>query len=111
MSPGDDGSRGQGGPAGEGEQSGLPAVQIDYPTFYTFKAMGLSGTVQARMLELIAQVLGPVDPGAVTVRPSSAGKYESVSAHVYLRSEDQRRRIYGAFHLALTEEKVFVWYV
>ena len=100
---------GPGDPAAE--PGGLPTVQIDYPTFYTFKAMGLSGTVQARMLELIAAVLGPVDPGAVTVRPSSAGKYESVSAHVYLRSEDERRRIYCAFHLALTVEKLFVWYV
>ena len=86
-------------------------MQIDYPTYYTFKAMGLAGNVRGRMLELIALVIGPVDPGAVTVRPSSAGKYESVSAHVYLRSEDERRRIYSAFHLALTVEKLFVWYV
>ena len=107
-----DGGASGSGPGGPGaEQGGLPAVQIDYPTFYTFKAMGLSGMVQARMLELIASVIGPVDAGAVTVRPSSAGKYESVSAHVYLRSEDERRRIYSAFHVALTVEKLFVWYV
>ena len=101
---------GSGGPLPAGD-AGAPAVQIDYPTFYTFKAMGLTGTVRERMLELIAAVLGPVDPAAVTVRPSSAGKYESVSAHVYLRSEDERRRIYQAFHVALSVEKRFVWYV
>ena len=107
MTPDGDGSGG-GGPGGPGaEQSGLPTVQIDYPTFYTFKAMGLTGTVRERMLELIAAVLGPVDPAAVTVRPSSAGKYESVSVHVYLKSEDERRRIYEAFH----GDKSIVWYV
>jgi putative lipoic acid-binding regulatory protein len=98
--------------SGAGEGSGAPpAVAIDYPTFYTFKAMGLAGTVRGRMLELIAAVLGPVADGAVTVRPSSAGKYESVSAHVYLRSEEERRRIYEAFHAALSVEKIFIWYV
>jgi putative lipoic acid-binding regulatory protein len=102
---------GQGPEDGRAPDPGLPKVSIDYPTFYTFKAMGLTGTVRARMLELIAAVLGPVADGAVTVRPSSAGKYESVSAHVYLRSEDERRRIYQAFHVALSVEKVFVWYV
>jgi putative lipoic acid-binding regulatory protein len=86
-------------------------VALDYPTYYTFKAMGLAGAVRGRMLELIAQVLGPVDDGAVTVRPSSAGKYESVSVQVFLRSEDERRRIYEAFHAAVKLEKVFVWYV
>jgi putative lipoic acid-binding regulatory protein len=102
--------------SGDGKGSGPPTlgpppVQIDYPTYYTFKAMGLAGNVRERMLELIAGVIGPVDPGSVTVRPSSAGKYESVTAHVYLKSEEERRRIYEAFHGALTVEKLFVWYV
>jgi putative lipoic acid-binding regulatory protein len=51
-------------------------------------------------------VLGEVDPKTVTVRPSSAGKYESVSVHVYLKTEDERRRIYESFH----REKAIVWY-
>jgi putative lipoic acid-binding regulatory protein len=88
-----------------------PPVAIDYPTLYTFKAIGPAGNVRARMLELIARVLGPVDDGAVSVRPSKTGKYESVSAQVQLRSEEERRRIYESFYVALTVEKIFVWYV
>jgi putative lipoic acid-binding regulatory protein len=87
-----------------------PKAKIDYPTFYTFKAMGLAGKVKEKMVALIEAVLGPIEAGAITVRPSSAGKYEAVSAHVYLRSEDERRRIYQAFHGALSQ-KIFVWYV
>jgi putative lipoic acid-binding regulatory protein len=86
---------------------GAPPPLIDFPTFYTFKAMGLAGTVRDRVCELVARVLGAVDPNAVTVRPSSAGKYESVTVHVYLKSEDERRRIYESFH----GEKAIVWYV
>ncbi len=82
------------------------APLIEFPTFYTFKAMGLAGTVRDRVLQLVAEVLGEVDPKATTVRPSSAGKYESVSVHVYLKSEDERRRIYESFH----REKAIVWY-
>lgn len=104
---------GGGNGSGRGPDTiGPPQVQIDYPTYYTFKATGLTGGVRARMLELIERVLGtPVDPASVTARSSSGGKYESISAHVYLRSEDERRLIYEAFHSALTVEKVFVWYV
>jgi putative lipoic acid-binding regulatory protein len=109
------------GPAGGSIESAQEAAQtraaaspgapqpplIQFPTFYTFKAMGLTGTVRDRVLELVGAVLGAVDPSAVTVRPSSAGKYESISVHVYLRSEDERRRIYESFH----REKAIVWYV
>jgi putative lipoic acid-binding regulatory protein len=92
---------------GAARSTGAPqAPQIEFPTFYTFKAMGLAGTVRDRVLQLVAQVLGEVDPKTVTVRPSSAGKYESVSVHVYLKTEDERRRIYESFH----REKAIVWY-
>ncbi len=81
---------------------------IEYPTFYTFKATGLAGPLlRARIVEHVARVLGPVDEAAVTVRASSGGRYESVSVHVYLRSEDERRRVYEQFHA----DKELVWYV
>jgi putative lipoic acid-binding regulatory protein len=104
----------RGGPRSEGpEQSAATrperstgAPQIEFPTFYTFKAMGLAGAVHDRVLQMVAQVLGEVDPKAVTVRLSSAGKYESVSVHVYLKTEDERRRIYESFH----REKAILWY-
>jgi putative lipoic acid-binding regulatory protein len=104
--PGGEGPGDAGAPTA-GRSTGAPqAPQIEYPTFYTFKAMGLTGTVRDRVLQLVAQVLGEVDPKTVTVRPSSAGKYESVSVHVYLKTEDERRRIYESFH----REKAIVWY-
>ena len=87
---------------------GQPPPLIAYPTHYTFKAMGLAAPdLRARIVGHVSAVLGPVEEGAVTVRPSSAGKYESVSVHVYLKSEDERRRIYEAFH----GDKAIVWYV
>ena len=70
--------------------------------------MGLAGPeLKARIVGHVSAVLGPIDEGSVTVRSSGAGKYESVSVHVYLTSEDQRRRIYEAFH----GDKSIVWYV
>ena len=86
-----------------------PRAKIDYPTYYTFKALGLTGGVRGPMLEMLRAVLGAdaVGDEATTARPSSGGKYESISVSVYLRSEDERRRIYEAFHL----EKSFVWYL
>ncbi len=85
-----------------------PPPLISYPTHYTFKAMGLaSPELKARILQHVSAVLGPVEESSITVRPSSAGKYESVSVHVFLNSEDQRRRIYQAFHA----DKSIVWYV
>ncbi len=87
---------------------GVPPQLISYPTHYAFKAMGLAGPeLKARILQHVRAVLGAVDESAVTVRPSSAGKYESVSVHVYLTSEEERRRIYEAFH----GDKSIVWYV
>ena len=84
-----------------------PAL-IDYPTHYTFKAMGLAGAPFVhRIRVLVERVLGPLGDEACSERPSSAGKYISVSVHVFLRSEEQRRKIYEAFHC----EPSIVWYV
>lgn len=81
---------------------------VEYPTFYTFKATVLAGPLErARVIEHVAKVVGPIEPASVTVRASSGGKYESLSLHVWLRSEDERRRVYEAFH----GDKGIVWYV
>ena len=85
-----------------------PPPLIDYPTHYTFKAMGLAGaTFVERIRGLVEGVLGKLSNEAVAVRPSSGGKYVSVSLHVFLESEEQRRRVYEAFH----GDKSVVWYV
>ncbi len=100
------------GPPGAGDDGSgdVPAKAplIEYPTFYTFKAMGLAGPeLRGRIVGHIEGVLGVVEDAAVTVRPSSAGKYESISVQVYLHSEEERRGIYHAFH----NDKSIVWYV
>lgn len=91
----------------QGDGGGGAPPLIAYPTYYTFKAMGLAGGMRALVVGLVEGVVGPVDAQAVSVRPSSAGKYESVTVQVYLKSEDERRRVYEAFH----GEKAIVWYV
>ena len=52
-------------------------------------------------------MLGELCGAELTERPSSGGKYVSVSIDVLLASEEQRRRVYEAFHA----EKTIRWYV
>ena len=82
---------------------------LEYPTLYTFKALGLAGPLlRARVVAHVEKVLSlVVDPAQVQVRPSTGGKYESVSVQASLRSEDERRRVYEAFHA----DKELSWYV
>ena len=84
------------------------APLVEYPTHYVFKAMGLAvpGFV-SRMRELVEAALGPLTNEPLVERPSSGGKYVSVSMHVYLKSEEERRRVYQGFH----SEKAILWYV
>jgi putative lipoic acid-binding regulatory protein len=85
-----------------------PPPLIDYPTHYTFKAMGLAGAeFVARVRGLVESVMGKLADDALVERPSSGGKYVSVSIHCFLENEDQRRAVYHAFH----GEKSIVWYV
>ena len=91
----------------DGGATGAPPPLIDYPTFYPFKAMGLSEGLRARVVAIIEAVVGSVEDHAVSVRPSATGKYESITVQVYLKSEDERRRVYAAFHA----DKAIVWYV
>jgi putative lipoic acid-binding regulatory protein len=80
----------------------------DYPAQYQFKAMGLaSDEFVQRVRALVESVLGPLDDSAIARRPSSAGKYVSVQINVVLKSEEQRRAVYHAFH----GDKSIVWYV
>jgi uncharacterized protein len=74
-------------------------VVLDYPLEYTFKIMGLSGDdFPEHARRLVARVVGDAPPERVTVRSSSAGKYQSVSVEVLLRSEEERRTVYALLH-------------
>lgn len=76
------------------------SVQIDYPTSYTFKVMGLrTDDFPEHVRGLVNSALnGTLEEYAWTELPSQHGKYVSVSITVRLTSEEQRRAIYHAFH-------------
>ena len=72
---------------------------VDYPCFYHFKAIGLSGgNFVDHVRKLVSASVGPVAPDSCSVRESAGGKYESVTVYVELRSEEQRRAVYQAFY-------------
>lgn len=84
-----------------------PAPTLAFPLRYTFKIMGLAADDFAEHAgRLVADVLGAPVAG-VTTRPSSGGKYHSVSVVVRLESEEQRRAVYQA----LWEDERVVFYL
>lgn len=81
---------------------------IDYPCHYIFKAIGHAGRdFPGHVRALVSGVLGYVAPDSCSVRASAGGKYESVTLHVSLPSEDARRRVYQA----LWEDERVVFYL
>ena len=71
----------------------LPAV--DYPCLYRFRVIGpAGGDFPAHVRKLVGKVIGPVAPDSCSVRASAGGRYESVTVHVQLHSEETRRAIY-----------------
>jgi putative lipoic acid-binding regulatory protein len=85
-----------------------PTVLIEYPSVYTFKVMGRAEGFREAVLALFHRALGQeISPDSVHEQPSSAGKYVSLSISVYLLSEDQRVRVYGALH----QEKRVLYYL
>ncbi len=76
--------------------SGNPVAPVlDYPLDYTFKIMGLAADdFPEHARRLVAAVVGEAPAERVAVRPSSGGKYHSVSVSVTLVSEEQRRGVY-----------------
>jgi hypothetical protein len=79
---------------------GLPeAPALAYPLDYTFKIMGVAADdFPGHARRLVARVVGEAAVERVTVRASSAGKYQSVSVVVRLGSEEGRRAVYQALH-------------
>jgi putative lipoic acid-binding regulatory protein len=74
-------------------------LKLDYPLEYTFKIMGLAGDdFPEYARRLVERIAGAVPPERVIVRPSSHGKYHSVSVVTVLASEAQRRAVYEALH-------------
>jgi uncharacterized protein len=70
---------------------------IDYPTDYPFKVIGGSADdFELHVRTVMGQAAPGVALGEATVRPSSGGKYLSVTLDARLESEEQRRAIYEA---------------
>jgi putative lipoic acid-binding regulatory protein len=84
-------------PKGAAPPAGPGGPLLVYPTDYPFKAIGLAGDDLA---EHVKRTLLAAVPGLaiedVTSRPSSGGKYLSVTVNARLESEDQRRAVYQA---------------
>ena len=75
----------------------LPPL-IRYPLDYEFKVIGRAGDdFEGFVRGLVSGALQrPVTDGEVEVKPSSAGKFESVRITVHLVNEAQRVAIYTA---------------
>ena len=73
---------------------------IEYPTDYPFKVIGSSAEdFELHVRTVVGQAVPGVAMGEATVRPSSGGKYLSVTLDVRLESEEQRRAIYEALKI------------
>ena len=70
---------------------------VTYPTDYPLKVIGSAADDFAlHVRSLVLQAAPGVVLGESTVRPSSGGKYLSVSMDARLESEEQRRAIHEA---------------
>lgn len=73
-----------------------PDTHLEFPCRFPVKAMGLSGTdFDLLVVEIVARHAGPLNEGAVTTRPSSNGKYVSVTVVVQAQSKQQLDAIYS----------------
>ena len=73
---------------------------LEYPLDYPFKVIGLaSDDFPAHVRALVQGAVSGSAIGEPELRPSSGGKYLSVTLTVRLASEDQRRAVYLALSL------------
>lgn len=70
-------------------------THLEFPIAFPIKAMGLSGTgFELLVVEIVGRHAVTVSEGAVTSRPSSNGKYVSVTVTVRAESKQQLDAIY-----------------
>ena len=101
---------GQGDGASQGASDGPENKPlIEYPTVYTFKAMGRQAPDFVDYVrDLFRALMGTeISPDSIREQPSSKGTYVSLSVSVYLLSEEHRRSIYTR----LRQEKRVVYYL
>ncbi len=70
---------------------------VEYPADYPFKVIGLAADDLAdHLVRLFREAVPGIALGEVRTRPSSAGKYLSVTIDTRLDSEEQRVALYRA---------------
>ena len=67
---------------------------LKFPTEYTFKAFGPEGDRFIAEVKRAVSVVLPVSEHSLKIRPSSGGKYVSISILLWLESRDQLIAIY-----------------
>lgn len=73
----------------------------ELPCHHTFKVMGEMRHPLAQVVSEIALGICPgFDASRITMRPSSGGKYLSVTIEVYLETREQINALYAAFNAA-----------
>jgi hypothetical protein len=73
----------------------LPDIHLEFPCTFPIKAMGLSDTdFDLLVVEIVTRHTGPLSEGAVTLRPSSNGKYVSVTVTIRAESKQQLDAVY-----------------
>lgn len=71
-------------------------THLEFPCNFPVKAMGLAGTdFDLLVVEIVGRHAGPLREGAVSSRPSSNGKYVSVTVVIQAQSKQQLDAIYN----------------
>jgi uncharacterized protein len=67
----------------------------EFPCFYTFKIFGKrSDAFVDQVRAVMSRTLGPVPLDSVKVRESSRGRYQSVTACIWVGNREQLERVY-----------------
>jgi hypothetical protein len=70
---------------------------LEYPVDYPLKVIGAAAEdLAAHVWAVVAGAVPGAEVGEATTRPSSGGKYLSVTVVVRLRSEDERLAVHAA---------------
>lgn len=76
-----------------------PLPKLEYPTLYTFRAIGRHGAgLRERVRLHVQSIVGPVSDDSISERPSRAGAYLAIHVRCILHSEEQRRAVYSRLH-------------
>ncbi len=73
-----------------------PDLLLEFPCHYQFKAFGPAGDAFTQAVKQAVGQVVAIDDQAMRTRPSSGGRYQSVTVSVHLHSSLQLKEIYAA---------------